>query len=471
MIEQSSLYTPEKECLQPEEFLRFLRNITRYAIIDNRLYVWISEKRCFEYMTKARAMTWMDSLIDPSYGGKVRSSALEETYKKLLRDSSHTMNLKALLNESQYYLNLQNGVLDLRNLSLLTGKEAENKATELCFTYCLNFNFIESADFESAPVFRSFLDTSLDGSKDNPKVVLLLETMGTCLSSLKTVRKMFFMVGATKSGKSVTADFLQNMIWPDTAVTVFGINELSGRFNMQHLESSRLNICRELTAARITGTDTIKKIVSEEPLFVEGKGKEGYVADIHTKLFTCANQMPVFGEMDSAGNKSLTDRMVVLRFNHTIPEEHMDRHLLDKLLDERDIICSLAMKALHDLIERDYIFTLPEDSKKLIDAYIQENVSLKLFLEDWCVADPEGRVHKQELVMRYHEYCRENALKPYTDKQVSAYIEGYYPDVTKSKFHMNGKYLWGWLGIKLKSVDFGNTILKEENDNELGNNS
>lgn len=40
---------------------------------------------------------------------------------------------------------------------------------------------------------------------------------------------------------------------------------------MQHLESSRLNICRELTAAKITGTDTIKKIVSEEPLFVEGK--------------------------------------------------------------------------------------------------------------------------------------------------------------------------------------------------------
>lgn len=61
------------------------------------------------------------------------------------------------------------------------------------------------------------------------------------------------------------------------------------------------------------------------------------MADIHTKLVTCANQMPVFGEMDSAGNKSVTDRMVVLRFNHTIPEEQMDRELPDKLLNERDI--------------------------------------------------------------------------------------------------------------------------------------
>ena len=68
--------------------------------------------------------------------------------------------------------------------------------------------------------------------------------------------------------------------------------------------------------------------------------------------------------------------------------------------------------------------------------------------------------------MRYHEYCQDTALKPYTDKQVSAFIEGRYPDVTRVKFRMNGKYLWGWSGISLKSVgtDFG--TLEEENDNE-----
>ena len=30
---------------------------------------------------------------------------------------------------------------------------------------------------------------------------------------------------------------------------------------------------------------------------------------------------------------------------------------------------------------------------------------------------------------------------------------------------MNGKYLWGWNGIKLKSVDFGDSINKEEHNN------
>lgn len=48
-------------------------------------------------------------------------------------------------------------------------------------------------------------------------------------------------------------------------------------------------------------------LVSDEPLFVEGKGKEGYVAHIHTKLLTCANQMPLFGEMDCS-RKPVHDR-------------------------------------------------------------------------------------------------------------------------------------------------------------------
>ena len=237
------LFMPSDDSLRSEEFHRYFRKNIQYFSAGNRLYVWINDKRCFEYMTKAQAMILMDSLIDPAYEGRVRSSALEETYKKLIRDSTHIRSPDALLNEGQYYLNLRNGVLDLRTLKLLTGKEAEEKAETLCFTYQLEFSYVDTATLKDAPAFCGFLDTSLDGaSMENPKAVLLLEIIGTSLSSLKMIRKMFFLVGATKSGKSDTVDFLQEMIWSGTAVTVFGINELSGRVNMQHLESSRQNI-------------------------------------------------------------------------------------------------------------------------------------------------------------------------------------------------------------------------------------
>lgn len=85
--------------------------------------------------------------------------------------------------------------------------------------------------------------------------------------------EVLLFVGATKSCKSVIADLIQSVVFPETSVTAFGLNQLGARFNTQHLEYSRINICRELTAGKLTGTDILKMLVSDEPLFVEGKGK------------------------------------------------------------------------------------------------------------------------------------------------------------------------------------------------------
>ena len=190
-------------------------------------------------------------------------------------------------------------------------------------------------------------------------------------------------------------------------------------------------------------------LVSDEPLFVEGKGKERYVAHIHTKLLTCANQMPLFGEMDAAGNQSMSDRMVVLRFNHTISENEMDRHLPEKLHKERDIIFSLAVKALMELHGRDYIFTAPSDTRELMQSYLHESRSLALFIEERC--QMSGEVHISVFIEVYKKFCTENALVSYKNNEVSAYIANCFPAVRKEKFRIDGKYLWGWRGISLSA--------------------
>lgn len=98
------LFMPSDDSLRSEEFHRYFRKNIQYFSAGNRLYVWINDKRCFEYMTKAQMMILMDSLIDPAYEGRVRSSSLEETYKKLIRDSTHIRSPEVLLNDGQYYL-------------------------------------------------------------------------------------------------------------------------------------------------------------------------------------------------------------------------------------------------------------------------------------------------------------------------------------------------------------------------------
>ena len=126
----TALYKPTKACLQAEEFARFLKDNTQYFISGDRLFVFIPDKRCYEFVSKSRAMTWMDSLIDRSYEGTVSSSALTETYRKLLRDSTRVRSQKDLLDKGQFFLNLRNGVLELKSLRLLKGKESEDKAVQ-----------------------------------------------------------------------------------------------------------------------------------------------------------------------------------------------------------------------------------------------------------------------------------------------------------------------------------------------------
>lgn len=54
------LFMPSDDSLRSEEFHRYFRKNIQYFSAGNRLYVWINDKRCFEYMTKAQAMILMD---------------------------------------------------------------------------------------------------------------------------------------------------------------------------------------------------------------------------------------------------------------------------------------------------------------------------------------------------------------------------------------------------------------------------
>lgn len=62
----------------------------------------------------------------------------------------------------------------------------------------------------------------------------------------------------------------------------------------------------------------------------------------------------------------------------------MDRHLSEKLFAERDVIFSMAVDALKALHDRDYIFTVPQDTVELMESYLQESRSLAMFIEDRC---------------------------------------------------------------------------------------
>ena len=279
-----NLYKPPDGKIDVPEFVNYLKENTPYLVSNGNLYLWDQDHRCFLLMRRMDIPPWIISKIDKSVS--VPSSAINEVTKHLIWAPERQKNLESLRQNSQFYINANNGVIDIRDGKFCTNEEAEKLALNSGFTYQLDFSYNSEAKMEQAQAFQKFVETSLDSGSDPDKLNLLLEIIGICISSVMIARKFYFFVGATKSGKSVIADLIQSVVFPETSVTAFGLNQLGARFNTQHLEYSRINICRELTAGKLTGTDILKMLVSDEPLFVEGKGKEGYVAHIHTKLLT-----------------------------------------------------------------------------------------------------------------------------------------------------------------------------------------
>ena len=70
-----------------------------------------------------------------------------------------------------------------------------------------------------------------------------------------------------------------------------------------------------------------------------------------------------------------------------------------------------------------------------------------------------GEVHISVFIEVYKKFCTKNALVPYKNNEISAYIANCFPAVRKEKFSIDGIYLWGWRGISLSADTINN---KEE---------
>lgn len=448
----NSYYTPpDKSDINIPDVLAHIRENSLFFTAKNRLYVYNETACYFAHIPRDELPRFVLSFFSPDSRGEVRTSTLNEIVRRLLVLPETDVNLNERRKATQHLINLRSGAYNLKEKKFTRREELTNKQlSEWCFTYCFDFDYLNEAVLEQAPSYLEFLKSSLDFDTDKSKARLLSEIIGVCLSGVQAHRHMYILMGVTGSGKSVIADFLHRIVTPETAVTSFGLQDVSGRFNKQHLENAVLNICREITANRIKDTDTLKELIADEPIFVEGKGKEGYTAYPHVKLLSCTNQLPRFGNMDASGNQALLNRMVVLRFNHSIPDELIDRGLTDKLLAERNVICSLAVKSLQRLYDNGFRFTVPEDTKSMMESYHREDISLMLFIEQHCRISATGMVHKKDFMSAYNRFCMENFFTPYKPSEISQFISANFPTVNCERFVQNGKYLWGWKGISIK---------------------
>ena len=295
--------------------------------------------------------------------------------------------------EHQFEINLANGVFDIKAKTLTTDRKKHP------FTYCINAKYIHGCQLQRAPHFKRFVETSI--GMENYDCVLRI--IGYVLSSLTKGRKAFLFQGKGGTGKSTLLNWLEAVIG-EQFVSREPFHSMGSKESLARYQDKLVNISRENGMTPMRNEDGFKSLVSCEGI----TGRDVYTKAVSyvptTKFIFASNHDLCFQHPDDA----VWDRLIVILFTREVATR--DLNLEEKLFEERDVIVSLALDTLKDLVDSGYNFKESEASRRYIEIKRKELRSAETFLHDCCELRADGQVSKQALLRAYEVWSERNGI-------------------------------------------------------------
>lgn len=366
---------------------------------------------------------------------QISTRAVKEAAGRIMNHPALQFDFNEQRTQDMMKLNVENGVYDINQRSF-----SERKGDSY-FDYMLNFTYRDNAKIDLAMNFVSFVTTSLG----REYLECLLRILAYLISSLISGRKAFLLLGKGSTGKSTLLELIEAVVGvPNTSHVPF---HLMGNLHARaEYREKRLNISRDNSDAPMKNEDAFKNLVSCE--MISGRRLYENLVDFIPRLkFIFASNVDLnFAHPDDA----VYDRLLVIPFTKEIPEKERDRDLLQKLLAEKDIIFSVAMNQLSDLVQSGYDFKEPDASKEIIALYRKALHTAESFLGDCCKVDESGAVSSVELYRQYLCWCGDNGMEADGQKTFYAKVRALSPVIRESKVWHSGKRVNGFKGITLK---------------------
>ena len=304
------------------------------------------------------------------------------------------------LNVNPFIINVKNGLYNVLDNTL------HDHTPDYYSTVQLNVSYDPMA---SCPRFIQYLDEVLD--KD--QIPLIQEMLGYFLVPITRAQKCFVIVGEGGAGKSQLLLVLNEILLGNANVSNVSWQALNERFKTAELFGKLANIFADLPTKNIDDNGIFKALVGEDYLTVEKKNKNPFSFQSTARLLFSCNAIP-----RNYGDKSegFYRRLVIVRFDHAVPESKKDPELLDKLHLEADGIFLFALEGLKQLINKHYRFSETKANKEELQQYREESNSVLSFVKECCVVEISHEIGSTELFNAYKGYCEESGLKPYSQK-------------------------------------------------------
>lgn len=299
------------------------------------------------------------------------------------------------------YINLTNGLYNLET------HELEPHNPDLHFTTQLAFPYDEQAE---CPNFDRFLRTSLvlpDGETDWRMIDLVKEALAYSMTARTDLKASFWLVGKPDSGKSTMIGLLRALM--GSLHRTIDLNQLGvNRFLLSEIVGKRVVTFTEASVGSFLPDALYKAIVGgADEIYADVKNRPGITFVPEAKFWWAMNDAPRTTDRSGA----VMNRLRVIVFNHSIPQDKRDPALLPKMERELSGIFNDLVSAYRRLC-RAGDFTRPAQSEAWREQYRMENDTEAVYIRERCEVAPGHWVFGEPLYKDYKNWCEEFGYKP-----------------------------------------------------------
>lgn len=407
--------------------VEYLLKKVPFIVLEEVPYVYVKGV----YVQDKNGNILKDEIRNCLYRKFMRSGVINRIYEQLISMPAPQRRFHEVYNLPPYWVNFRNGFYDPMEKKMIA-----HDPGYLCFNQ-IPCEFIPEkiksvlSEEGAGKTTRSYLEASLPDPEDQE---MFWQYAGYCMCTDTRQQKMLILTGNGGTGKSVLIDLIQNIVGIENCCSV-SLQDLNKRFYATNLFGKLLNACGDIPVGVIDKTDVVKKVVGEDALLFEKKGKDPSLFFSHAKLVFPCNSVPKNVEDKS---DAFYRRLLITEMDRVISADEKDIHLKDKIRSERGYAVYRAMQGLEELCRSGHIKESANSIASVRKARIEAD-SVYAFLDERICRAEGSRIDRSRMYQLYEDYCRDNdrtALKKtnfFADMQRKGYCTSKYQGVIKYK--------------------------------------
>lgn len=373
-----------------EAIFKYIKEQQELFVCGGTVYIY--EGGYFKADTSgARLKTMISRLIYPQF---IKSTTLKRIYDRFLCDISLEVSFEELNCYPAHWICFENGMYDCKEKRLLPHSPKYKAINQIPHEYKPD----AVHEGKRTEEFLNFICPEPDSRE------MLLQFSGYAHTKDVGQQKFLVLLGEGGSGKSTFIRLMEASVGSRNLSNI-SLADLQQRFASFGLMGKLLNSCADLEICALEDTAVIKKVLGEDTLRAEQKGRDAVSFRSCAKLVFSTNELPVVKAEKTNG---FYRRLLVLPMDR-VPEKK-NPNLLNELLQEIDYFVWLSVQALERMYEGEIIVSSAE-SEKAVAQLRMDSDTVQAFLMEACVLDKDSRSERTELYSRYEKYCEE------TDRQ------------------------------------------------------